>query len=69
MFYDKAMNFCKLLSDRGRVNFWKLCQEFGVNPHEEPDERGIHVEAKIEDEIAEIMAEVPNYTISKEGRE
>lgn len=62
--------FCKLLSDQGRVNFWKLCQEFGVDPQEQLDERGIHVEARVEeDEIAEIMQEVPNYTISKEGRE
>ena len=59
-----------LLSDRGRINFWKLCQAFGVNPQEERDERGIHLEAIIEeDEIAEVMQEIPNYTISKEGRE
>ena len=56
-----------LLSDRGRINFWKLCRAFGVNP-QEPKEEEIHVEIK-EEEIAEVMTEIPNYTISKEGRE
>ena len=59
-----------LLSDRGRVNFWKLCQAFGVNPQEQKEEE-IHVEARVEDaeEMAKLMEEAPNYTISKQGRE
>ena len=41
--------FCDLLSDEGRVNWWRLCKEFGVNPDQvEKDERRIHLQGKLE---------------------
>jgi len=64
--------FCKLLSDKGRVNWWKLCKDFGVNPEQpETDKRGIRCETVMESdaEISKLMQEAPNYTIDAQGRE
>jgi hypothetical protein len=50
--------FCKLLSDKGRVNWWRLCKEFDVNPElPQKEERRIHLEGKLEslEEIDRLM--------------
>ena len=60
--------FCKFLSDRGRVNWWRLCKEFGVDAEQpekdEKDERRIHLQGKLEslEEIDRLMRQVPNPT-------
>jgi len=64
-FFVAMAKFCKLLSDKGRVNWWTLCKEFGVEPEQtDRDERRIHLEARLEDlqEIDRLMREVPNAT-------
>ena len=65
------MRFCDSLSDRGRVNWWKLCREYGVSVPKEKDERRIHVEGKMEDleEIAKLMAQRPGYTMESRERD
>ena len=48
----------KLLSERGRVNWFLLCQQHDVVPSEE-DQRVIRIETKLEDiqEIDKLMRE------------
>jgi hypothetical protein len=51
-------NFCKLLSDKGRVNWWTLCKKFGVEPVEK-QEPAVYVEPHVEEleEIDRLMRE------------
>ena len=61
--------FYKLLTDRGRVNWFLLCQQHDVVLSER-DERGVRIETKMEnlEEIKDIMEEAPPYTITTNGR-
>ena len=63
--------FCKLLSDKGRVNWWKLCKEYDVNPDQpKKEERGIQFQLVGEslEEIDHFMRETPNYTMESQAR-
>ena len=68
-FFITMTELWKILTDRGRVNWFLLCQQHDVTLSEN-DERDISIQTKVEDleEIAKIMQEPPNYTISKQGR-
>jgi len=55
--------FWELLSERGRVAWFLLCQQHGIVISEPTrDERGIQLEAKIEDleEIDKLMRQKPS---------
>ena len=68
-FFITMAELWQILTDRGRVNWFLLCQQHDVILSEN-DEREVRIETKVEglEEIAKIMQEPPNYTISEQGR-